>query len=195
MSENFDERAQRLGHKSAVVWLTGLSGSGKSTIAYRLEQQLNLNNVHAFVLDGDNVRRGLNSDLGFSSRDRDENIRRVAELAALFADAGLIVIAALISPYRIGRERAKSTIGAHRFVEVYIDVPVDVCEKRDPKGLYRKARRGEIAQFTGVSAPYESPNHPSLRLQTDKVSVDKCVEMIIQYLVVGGFLTPNRQED
>jgi adenylyl-sulfate kinase len=183
-------RAQRetlLGQRGAVIWLTGLSGSGKSTIGYNLEKRLVSMGRAAYVLDGDNVRHGLNSDLGFSPEDRDENIRRVGEAAALFADAGIFAIAGFISPYTDGRNRARERSGA-AFIEVYLDVPVAVCEARDPKGLYRKARAGEITNFTGVNAPYEAPSDPELRLDTDALDVDQCVDRIIGYLDQHGFL-------
>ena len=149
-----------------MVWLTGLSGAGKSTLATAVEAALIRAGHAACVLDGDNLRHGLNADLGFSPEDRRENIRRAGEVAALFADAGLIVIAAFISPYRAGREAAREAIGAARFLEVFLDAPLAVCERRDPKGLYRRARAGEIAEFTGISAPYEPPEAPALTLDT-----------------------------
>jgi adenylyl-sulfate kinase len=176
-----DERARLLGQRGAVIWLTGLSGAGKSTIAYALERRLIADRHPAYVLDGDNVRLGLCSDLGFSPADRDENIRRVGEAAALFADAGVIAIASFISPYRAGRDRARAMAG-DRFIEVFLDVGVDVCERRDPKGLYRKARAGEIAEFTGVSAPYEAPLAAEVSLDTDALDVDQCVDQLIGYL-------------
>ncbi len=176
-----DERERLLGQRGAVIWLTGLSGAGKSTIAYALERRLIADRHPAFVLDGDNVRLGLCSDLGFSPADRDENIRRVGETAALFADAGVIAIASFISPYRAGRDRARAMAG-DRFIEVFLDVGVDVCERRDPKGLYRKARAGEIPEFTGVSAPYEAPLAAEVTLDTDALEVDQCVDQLIGYL-------------
>ncbi|HUH00382.1 MAG TPA: adenylyl-sulfate kinase [Kofleriaceae bacterium] len=184
-----DQREGLLGQRGAVIWLTGLSGSGKSTLAYALESRLVLEERHpAYVLDGDNVRHGLCSDLGFSPGDRDENIRRVGEAAALFADAGVIAIAGFISPYEQGRERARDRAGASCFIEVYLDVPVSVCEERDPKGLYKKARAGEIPNFTGVSAPYEAPADPELRLDTAALDVEECVDQIVEYLRAQGFL-------
>jgi adenylyl-sulfate kinase len=182
------ERRELLGHGPAVVWLTGLSGSGKSTIAYTLERALIDRRCAAFVLDGDNIRHGLSGDLGFSPDDRNENIRRVGEVAALLADAGLIAISAFISPYAADRARARETAGAARFVECYLDVGVDVCERRDPKGLYARARSGEIAQFTGVSAPYEVPETADLRIDTDALAVDACVAAIIEHLEQRGVL-------
>ena len=181
------DRAQLLGQRGAVIWLTGLSGSGKSTIGYALERRLNGSRHLTYVLDGDNVRHGLCSDLGFSHDDRTENIRRIGEVAALFADAGLIIITSFISPYRSDRDLARQRVPAGKFIEVFLDVPVEVCERRDPKGLYRKARAGEIPEFTGVSAPYERPDAPEIALDTDAAPLDACVDTIIQYLDAHGF--------
>lgn len=176
-----DDRATRNGHRGAVVWLTGLSGSGKSTIATELENELFHHGLNTYVLDGDNVRHGLCGDLGFSPKDRSENIRRVGEVAHIMSDAGLIVITTFISPYREDRERVRKIVEGD-FVEVYVKCPVEECEKRDPKGLYKKARAGEIKDFTGLSAPYEEPVKPELLLETDKHSVAECVTQIIDYL-------------
>lgn len=181
------QREALVGQRGAVVWLTGLSGSGKSTLGYALERRLVELGRPAYVLDGDNVRHGLNSDLGFAPGDRDENIRRVGEVAALFADAGIIAIAGFISPYVEGRNRARERAG-RSFIEVYLDVPVSVCEARDPKGLYKKARAGEILNFTGVNAPYEQPETPEVRLDTDALDVGQCVDRIVAYLDAEGFL-------
>jgi bifunctional enzyme CysN/CysC len=177
-------RALRNGHKGAVVWLTGLSGSGKSTLSHALERELFNLNYHVYVLDGDNVRHGLNSNLGFSPEDRVENIRRVAEVAKLLADAGVIVITAFISPYRQDRRRAREIAleGGCDFFEVFVDAPIEVCEQRDPKGLYRKARAGEIKDFTGISAPYEAPVDPEVIVHTDRESLGECVARAIEYL-------------
>src|SRR3546814_386164 len=158
-------RAWRNGHRGAVIWMTGLSGTGKSTLAMRVEQRLFAKGLQVYVLDGDNVRRGLNADLGFSPEDRAENIRRVGEAAALFADAGLVVVTAFISPYRADRDRARAAAG-DAFHEVYVKADLETCEARDPKGLYRRARAGEIPDFTGISAPYESPESPELIVDT-----------------------------
>jgi bifunctional enzyme CysN/CysC len=183
-----DKRSLLLRQRPVTLWLTGLSGSGKSTIAKALERRL-VDSGHAcYVLDGDNVRRGLNRDLGFSPAERSENIRRVAEVAALMNDAGLIVVTAFISPYTQDRAQAARSIGAERFVEVFVDAPLPLCEARDPKGLYRKAREGRLAEFTGISAPYESPTSPALRLDTSADSVVGCVERIVDWLLSGGFL-------
>jgi bifunctional enzyme CysN/CysC len=176
------QREQRNGHPGCVVWLTGLSGSGKSTIAAELERTLFNLGQHAYVLDGDNVRHGLCSDLGFSPTDRKENIRRLGEVAKLFADAGTICITAFISPYRSDRDLARSIAPVGRFVEVYLDTPLEVCERRDPKGLYAKARTGEIKEFTGVSAPYEAPEKPEVTLRTDQFSVEESVAQILEQL-------------
>jgi adenylylsulfate kinase len=176
-------RQDLLGQKGCVIWLTGLSGSGKSTIAYALEKDLMASGQLAYVLDGDNVRQGLNSDLGFSPADRDENIRRAGEAAALMADAGLIVITAFISPYRAARLRARRAAGKHLFMEVLLDVPVDVCRRRDPKGLYAKAAAGKVRQMTGVAAPYQRPSRPDIALQTNLLGVKQCVQAIVGELV------------
>jgi adenylylsulfate kinase len=170
-----EERSRRVGQRPVTVWLTGLSGAGKSTIAVELERRLMDEGRLCYLLDGDNVRAGINRDLGFGPSDRHENIRRVAEIAVLMNDAALIAITAFISPYRADREMARGIIGPGRFIEVYLDAPLEVCERRDPKGLYRKARAGEIADFTGVSAPYEAPPAPALVLQTGVRSVEDCV--------------------
>lgn len=165
-----------------VVWLTGLSGSGKSTVASALEQRLVAQGRHTYLLDGDSVRLGLCSDLGFSDDDRQENIRRVSEVAKLFVEAGLIVITAFISPFHRDRALAKRVIGADRFVEVYISTPLEECERRDPKGLYKKAREGHIKHFTGIDSPYETPNSPQVRVETLDRSVDECVTQILNHL-------------
>jgi len=176
------EREVLSGHKGAVVWLTGLPGSGKSTIASQLEKALIGKGVHAFVLDGDNIRHGLNANLGFSADDRAENIRRIGEVAKLFSEAGMIVITAFISPYESGRRKIRERLG-DKFVEVYVDCPLEICERRDPKGLYKKAREGKIAEFTGISAPYEPPQNPEVIISTHKENVQDCIHRISQYLV------------
>jgi adenylylsulfate kinase len=166
----------------ATIWLTGLSGSGKSTIAFELERRLIELGHACYVLDGDNVRHGLNRDLGFTPSDRRENIRRIAEVARLFNEAGLIVITAFIAPYAEDREIARTVIGEKRFLETYLTADIATCEQRDPKGLYAKARKGQIAEFTGVSAPYEPPAHPSLALDTAGRPVDECINAILDLL-------------
>jgi len=176
------DRAYLLRQQPATVWLTGLSGAGKSTIAFELERRLIARGQAAFVLDGDNVRHGLNRDLGFSPADRSENIRRIAEVAKLFNEAGMLVITSFISPYRIDRAMARAIIGHERFIETHLATELHVCEERDPKGLYRKVRAGEIREFTGISAPYEAPDTPELRIDTGQVTLDASVEAILGLL-------------
>ena len=178
-------RGAQHGHRGAVVWLTGLSGSGKSTIAQALERELFIRAMHPYVLDGDNIRHGLNSNLGFAPEDRVENIRRVSEVAKLMADAGNVVITAFISPYRADRQRARSIAmeGNAEFIEVFVDAPLEVCEERDPKNLYKKARAGEIREFTGIDAPYESPVDPEIVVQTNQQSVEESVASILERLL------------
>ncbi len=171
----------RNGHRGGILWLTGLSGSGKSTLAVELERRLFNMSYQAYGLDGDNVRHGLCRDLGFAPEDRVENIRRIGEVAALFADAGYIVMTAFISPYEADRLRARET-SDHPFHEVYLSASVEVCESRDPKGLYRKARAGEIPEFTGVSAPYEAPAKPELTIDTGKLSIEESLQMLLSYV-------------
>ena len=179
------ERAMRSGHRGAVVWLTGLSGAGKSTIAQALERELFHRAVHTYVLDGDNIRHGLNSNLGFAPEDRVENIRRVSEVARLMADAGTVVVTAFISPYRMDRSRAREIAleGNAEFIEVFVDAPLEVCETRDPKNLYKKARAGEIRDFTGIGAPYEAPEDPEIVVHTDQQTVDESVTTILEQLL------------
>lgn len=174
-------RAARNGHQGGVLWLTGLSGAGKSTLAIELEQALFTKGYQVYVLDGDNIRHGLNANLGFSPEDRAENIRRVGEVAALFADAGVIVITAFISPYRADRDRARAAAG-HRFHEIYVKADLETCERRDPKGLYKRARAGEIKDFTGIDAPYEPPAEPEMVVDTGALSIDAAVEMLAAYV-------------
>jgi len=176
------ERAARLGQRGCVVWLTGLSGSGKSTLAYALERRLVEAGRVAFVLDGDNLRHGLCGDLGFSPGDRRENIRRAGHVAALMADAGVVCVASFVSPYRGDRLGARRTVGEERFLEVHLDTPLEVCERRDPKGLYRRARAGELRGFTGVDAPYEAPVDPELALPTHELDLDACVARVEEML-------------
>ena len=176
-----DARWKRNGHKGAVLWMTGLSGAGKSTVAREAERVLFLKGFNVYVLDGDNVRGGLNANLGFSPEDRAENIRRVGEVAALFADAGTICLASFISPYAADRDRARQAAGDD-FHEVYVRADLSVCEERDPKGLYKKARAGEIADFTGISAPYEATERPDLDINTAALSVEEAVEKLVSYV-------------
>jgi bifunctional enzyme CysN/CysC len=180
-----DARAIRAGHRGAVIWLTGLSGAGKSTIAQSLERELFQRGMHTYVLDGDNIRHGLNSNLGFSPDDRVENIRRVSEVAKLMADAGTVVLTAFISPYRMDRSRAREIAleGNAEFIEVFVDAPLEVCEARDPKNLYKKARAGQIREFTGIDAPYEAPEDPEIVVRTDRQSVDESVATILEQLL------------
>jgi len=177
------ERSVNKNQKPCLLWFTGLSGSGKSTIANALDVALHKRGYHTFLLDGDNVRHGLCSDLGFSDDDREENIRRVGEVCKLFADAGLIVMSAFISPFTSDRRMVRKLFPAGEFIEVFMDTPLETCEERDPKGLYRKARSGEIKHFTGIDSPYEIPSHPELRLDTSTMSVEACVDTLIAYLL------------
>ncbi|MFZ2900500.1 MAG: adenylyl-sulfate kinase [Saprospiraceae bacterium] len=178
-----EERERRLGQRSKVVWLTGLSGSGKSTIALRLERLLFENGYFAQVLDGDNIRSGINNNLSFSIEDRQENIRRIAEISRLYLHSGIITINCFISPTREIREFAKQIIGADDFLEVYINAPLDVCENRDVKGLYQKARRGEIKEFTGIDSPYEPPLQPALEIRTDLLGIEEAAESLYRFLL------------
>lgn len=174
------------GHQGAVLWLTGLSGSGKSTIAHALEEALHTRGCRTYVLDGDNIRHGLCGDLGFSREHRKENIRRIAEASQLFVDAGLIVMTAFISPFREDRERARTLLASSNFVEIHCACSSEVCEQRDVKGLYRKARQGLIPEFTGISSPYESPENPELTLDTATQSIEESVAKILEFLVAHG---------
>tara|TARA_B100001093_G_scaffold305440_1_gene291369 strand:+ start:77995 stop:78597 length:603 start_codon:yes stop_codon:yes gene_type:complete len=170
-------------HKSKVIWFTGLSGSGKSTVANATEKLLHDMGLQTYILDGDNVRMGLNKDLGFSPQDRTENIRRITEVAKLFADSGSIVLTAFISPYKEDRNSARKIISDEDFIEVFVNADLSVCESRDPKGLYKKARSGEIKGFTGIDAPYEEPINPELVVETDKYDILACANQVIDYLV------------
>ena len=178
-----EDREKLLNQKGCVIWFTGLSGSGKSTLANAVEQVLHQQRHHTYVLDGDNVRHGLNKNLGFSPEDREENIRRIGEVAKLFADAGTIVMTAFISPYCADRDRARALIAEDRFVEVFVDCPLNVCEERDTKGLYKKARAGEIKEFTGISAPYEPPMNPEVTVNTAALSIEECAQAVVEALV------------
>jgi adenylyl-sulfate kinase len=177
-----EQREKLLGQRAVTIWLTGLSAAGKSTLAFAFERRLISHGRACYVLDGDNVRQGLNADLGFSVEDRSENIRRVAEVAHLMNDAGLIAITAFISPFMADREMARQIIGEDRFVEVYVSTSLDVCESRDPKGLYAKARRSELADFTGISSPYEPPVHPVLRVDTANTELEQSIQALINLL-------------
>ncbi|MGE0857246.1 MAG: adenylyl-sulfate kinase, partial [Hyphomicrobiaceae bacterium] len=181
-----DARAHAKGQRPTVIWFTGLSGSGKSTIAKRLEERLHALGRHTYVLDGDNVRHGLNRDLGFTDTDRVENIRRIGEVAKLFADAGLVVMCSFISPFRAERRMVRELLGEGEFVEVFVDASIDVCQQRDPKGLYAKALAGKVKNFTGIDSPYEPPEQPELRLVTEDSSADDLVDRLIAYLADKG---------
>jgi adenylylsulfate kinase len=184
------ERESNLGQKGVTLWMTGLSGSGKSTIAVALEQVLLQRGHHAYRLDGDNIRHGLNKNLGFSAADRTENIRRIGEVSKLFADAGIISVTSFISPYRADRDIVRKLHDDAKvpFYEVYVDAPLDVAEQRDPKGLYKKARAGELKGFTGIDDPYEAPERPEIHLRTDECSVEESVRRIIAWLERKGIL-------
>jgi adenylyl-sulfate kinase len=176
------DREKIKGHRACVLWFTGLPSSGKSTIAHELELILNKKGIHTYVLDGDNIRYGLNSDLGFTTKDRRENIRRVSEVAKLFIDAGIVIMVAIISPFRKDREKARSLFKKREFIEIYTKCPISVCKKRDPKGLYQKAIADKIKDFTGISHPYEEPLSPEVLLETDKLSIKASIRKILNYL-------------
>lgn len=169
-------------HKSCVLWFTGLSGSGKSTLANAVDHALFKQRYMSYVLDGDNIRHGLNSDLSFKIEDRKENIRRIGEVAKLFVDSGQIVSSAFISPFREDRELVRNMFASEEFFEIFLNCPIQVCENRDPKGLYKKARKGEISDFTGITSPYEIPNHPEIIIDTNKITIEESVEKILSYL-------------
>lgn len=176
------DRQQMNGHKSCVIWFTGLSGSGKSTIANAVEERLHQLGVHTYLLDGDNVRHGLSKDLAFSKVDRIENIRRIGEVAKLFVDGGMIVLSAFISPYRLDRQEVRAILPENEFIEIYINCPLNICEERDPKGLYKRARNGEIKNFTGINDPYEEPMNPEVVINSNSDTVESSVDKIIDYL-------------
>jgi len=176
------DRAEHKQQQSCILWFTGLSGSGKSTIASAVEQKLFALGYHTYLLDGDNVRHGLNKDLGFSDEDRIENIRRIGELSKLMVDAGLLVMTAFISPFKQDREIVKELVQADEWIEVYMDTTLDTCEKRDPKGLYKKARLGEIKNFTGIDSEYEVPENPALSINTVELSIEACADKVVDYL-------------
>ncbi|MFM7169227.1 MAG: adenylyl-sulfate kinase [Cyanobium sp.] len=181
-------RAHQRGHRSAILWFTGLSGAGKSTLANAVNSALFEQGLACYVLDGDNVRHGLCSDLGFSDGDREENIRRIGEVAKLFLDAGVVVLTAFVSPFRADRQRARALVDGGDFIEIHCAADLDVCEGRDTKGLYAKARAGEIKEFTGISSPYEEPEHPELRIDTGRQSLDDCVSQVLAHLQVVGVI-------
>lgn len=179
-----EERQQLNRHSTLLVWFTGLSGSGKSTIANEVEKILFEKNIHTYLLDGDNVRKGINSNLSFSAEDRKENIRRISEVAKIMMDAGLVVLASFVSPYRKDREKVKQTVGQEKYYEVFVNTPLEECEKRDVKGLYAKARRGEIKNFTGINAPYELPLVPDVEVDTTKMDIKEIVAIIVEQILV-----------
>ncbi len=182
------DREKLLGQRGCTIWLTGLSGSGKSTIAVAAEKALAKTGRLTYILDGDNIRHGLNSNVGFSPADRTENIRRIGEVSKLFTDAGIIVFTSFISPYRADRDAVRKIMGEGDFIEAWVQASVDTCEGRDVKGLYKKARAGEIKEFTGISAPYEEPQKPEVVLDTNSQTVDQCVGTLIAYLQKNGYL-------
>ncbi|UCN00583.1 adenylyl-sulfate kinase [Sulfurimonas sp. SWIR-19] len=182
-----EERSSIKNQKPCILWFTGLSGSGKSTIANAVEAKLNEMQKHTYLLDGDNIRMGLNKGLGFSDEDRAENIRRIGEVAKLFVDSGLIVLSAFISPFQKERDSVRALVENGEFIEIFIDTPLEVCENRDPKGLYEKVRKGKIADFTGISSPYEAPQKAEIEIQTDTMSIESSVEKIMNYLKRNGY--------
>jgi len=183
-----EERTKIKNQKSCILWFTGLSGSGKSTVANAVESKLLERKKHTYLLDGDNIRMGLNKGLTFSNEDRIENIRRIGEVSKLFVDAGTIVLTAFISPFQKERDVVRSLVKEDDFIEVFIDTPLEICESRDPKGLYVKARKGEISNFTGISSPYEAPLNPEIHVKTEKRSIEESAEQIITYLEEKGYL-------
>ena len=186
-----EDRIKLMKQKGVTIWLTGLSGAGKSTIAVELEHALLENKHQAYILDGDNIRHGLNKNLGFSPEDRSENIRRIGEVAKLFTDANIITITAFISPYKQDRDNARKLQREGEFIEVYVKCPLDVCEQRDTKGLYKKARAGEVKEFTGISAPYEEPLNPEITIDASKMSVEEAARVILSYLEKDGYVRFN----
>ena len=183
------DRANAKCQRPAILWLTGMSGAGKSTLANALESHLHKLGHHTYILDGDNVRHGLNKDLGFSDKDRVENIRRIGEVAMLFLDSGLIVMTAFISPFRADRDLVRELVGDGEFIEVFVHAPLKILEARDPKGLYKKARSGEISNFTGIDSPYENPESPEVLIDTSKLSIEESVKTLMDYLESVGALT------
>ena len=185
---NKEERSRLKGQKPCILWFTGLSGSGKSTIANAVESKLLELEKHTYLLDGDNIRMGLNKGLSFSDEDRIENIRRIGEVAKLFVDSGSMVLTAFISPFRVDRAQVRDLVQDDEFIEIFIDTPLEVCENRDPKGLYQKARKGEIPNFTGISSPYEAPLRAEIEIENDGILVEEAAQQIIDYLKEKGYL-------
>jgi adenylylsulfate kinase len=177
------DREKLNGHRSCVVWFTGLSGAGKSTLAGAVEEKLNAAGIHTYLLDGDNIRHGLNKNVDFSEAGRRENIRRIGEVAKLFADAGIVTLTAFISPFREDRNMVRALLNQNDFIEVYVNCPLEICEQRDPKGLYKKARAGEISDFTGISSPYEPPLNPEIEVNTREQSIEESVSYITSYVL------------
>lgn len=182
------ERREEYEYKSCVLWFTGLSASGKSTLANSFCRHLHTKGIRSYVLDGDNIRHGLNKNLGFGPEDRKENIRRIGEVARLFIDAGLIVMTAFISPYREDRDNVRRLLKDDEFIEVYVKCPISECKRRDPKGIYKRAIAGEIKEFTGISAPYEEPENPEIILNTDKMTLEECMQALLDYLAGNGYI-------
>ncbi len=187
-SVTVEDRCASYGYKSCVLWFTGLSASGKSTLANALCEALHSMGVKCYVLDGDNIRHGLNKNLGFSPEDRKENIRRIGEVAKLFVDAGMITMTAFISPYKEDRDSVRDLLKKEEFIEVFVKCSIEECEIRDPKGIYKRARSGEIKEFTGISAPYEEPENPELILETDALCLEECVGSLLNYLIGNGYI-------
>lgn len=183
-----EQRAKQKHQKPCIIWFTGLSGSGKSTLANALEARLYEQNYHTYLLDGDNIRHGLNQDLGFDEKSRVENIRRIGEVAKLFVESGTIVLTAFISPFRTDRESVRRLVEENEFIEVFVDAPISICEQRDPKGLYKKARKGEIKNFTGIDSPYEKPSNAEIHIINDKAKIDECIDIIVNYLKNNGYI-------
>jgi len=183
-----NRREKQNGHKSTIIWFTGLSGAGKSTLAHAVEERLHQMNCHTFVLDGDNVRHGLCGDLGFTDQDRQENIRRIAEVAKLMLEAGTITLTAFISPFRAERNLARNLVPHGDFIEIYCSCDLNICEERDVKGLYKKARQGEIKHFTGISSPYEAPEKPELSVDTGRFALEECVDQVLALLQERGIV-------
>ena len=183
-----EDRQKLNNHKSGVLWFTGLSGSGKSTVSVALEKEIHALGIRTYLLDGDNVRHGLNKNLGFSPEDRTENIRRIGEVGKLMSDAGVLTLSAFISPYQEDRDQVRALLEEDEFIEIYVKCSVDTCETRDPKGLYKKARAGEIKGFTGIDAPYEEPVNPEIVIETDKQTLEESVQAITDYLKKAGYL-------